>query len=145
MAVKGTQFSRSWRSSLPHFCAFVFNIDFSSIFSRFHVLRTYRRAALWKRKAERQRQQVFFAVIPAYCQKMPPRAKNVPTYVQLGAPKSRLERPKSRKKQTKGTTNATRCEKCAQAALKSEKCANIEPTWRNFGLPALPGEIPWPP
>ena len=70
----------------------------------------------------------FLAAIPAPCRKMPPRATNVPTYGQLGFPKSRLKRPKSRKKRAKGTTNAARREKCAQAALKSEKCANIEPT-----------------
>ena len=101
------------------------------------MLRTYRRASLWKRKAESECQQGFFAAIPAACRKMPSRAKCVPTYGQLGAPKSRLERPKSRKKQPKGATNAARREKCIQEALKSEKCANIEPTWRNFGLRAL--------
>ena len=108
-----------------------------AFFYRFHVLRTYRRAALWKRKTESECQQGFFAAIPAACRKMPSRAKCVPTYGQLGAPKSRLERPKSRKKRPKGATNAARREKCAQEALKSEKCANIEPTWRNFGLPTL--------
>ena len=87
-------------------------------------------------------QQGFLAAIPAACRKMPSRAKCVPTYGQLGAPKSRLERPKSRKKRPKGATNAARREKCTQETLKSEKCANIEPTWRNFGLPV---KIPWPP
>ena len=100
------------------------------------MLRTYRHAALWKRKTESECQQGFFAAIPAACRKMPSRAKCVPTYGQLGAPKSRLERPKSRKKRPKGATNAARREKCTQEALKSEKCANIEPTWRNFGLRA---------
>ena len=57
-----------------------------------------------------------------------PKEKNVPTYGQLGAPKSRLERPKSRKKRPKDATNAARREKCAQEALKSEKRANIVPT-----------------
>ena len=72
--------------------------------------------------------RVFFAAIPAPCPKMPPRAKYVPTYGQLGAPKSRLERPKSRKKRPKGATNAARREKCDQEALKTEKRANIVPT-----------------
>ena len=48
-------------------------------------------------------------------------------------PKSTLERPKSRKKRPKGATNAARREKCTQEALKSEKCANIEPTWPQHG------------
>ena len=96
--------------------------------ARFHVLRTYRRAALWKRKAESECQQGFFAAIPAPCPKMPPRAKYVPTYGQLGAPKSRLERPKARKKRPRGATNAARREKCAQEALKTEKRAKIVPT-----------------
>ena len=66
--------------------------------------------------------------------------RNMPTYDQLGAPKSRLERPKSRKKRPKGATNAARREKCATEALKSEKCANIEPTGRKF-WPFWPGLV----
>ena len=54
------------------------------------VLRTYRRAAMWKRKAESECQQGFLAAIPAPCPKMkkkkrPMRAQTQLQRVQNGA------------------------------------------------------------
>ena len=75
--------------------------------------------------------QGFSAIVPSRksCKKLRKMCPNRPKHIANFGLKSRLERPKSRKKRFKGATNAARREKCAQEASKSEKRANIMPTW----------------
>ena len=66
------------------------------------VLRTYRRAALWKRKAASECQQGFFAAIPAACRKMPSRAKCLQHMANLGLQNRGWSVPSREKNDQKG-------------------------------------------
>ena len=65
---------------------------------QFHVLRTYRRAAMWRRKAEGERRQRFLVAIiaqcPKICQDAAKTSQQKPRWVQDG-PKTDQDRPKT--------------------------------------------------
>ena len=109
-------------------------------FYRFHVLRTYRRAALWKQKAESECQQVFLAAMPAPCPKMPPKSEtsaNIwPTWrskIEAGAAqvakKTTNRRDKCSKTRKMRSRGAEDPKKCQLSANMTPILANLEPFW----------------
>ena len=62
-----------------------------------------------------------------------------PLKIESGATQNVKKTTNTSKKRARSVQEPAKSEK---KAPKSEKCANIVPTWRDFGLPALTGNLP---
>ena len=103
---------------------------------QFHVLRTYRRAAWWKRRPESECQQGFCAAIPAPCPKMPPepckkRVRN--------PPKPSPARPQTVQNRGPGRPWEPKCiQKAPQTSQETSRSAQEAPKRRPRGTKSWP-------